>query len=82
MGARRSLQPYLVRQRLRSLRFGCHFAECRQVLSEEAAIKVVLGAELSLHAGYTLEALQRVAAWPKRSTRFRQYSFLALDKHC
>jgi hypothetical protein len=38
------------------------FAERRRVLSEEAAIKVVLGAELRLHAGYTLEALQRVAA--------------------
>lgn len=38
------------------------FAERRRVLSEEAAIKVVLGAELRLHAGYTLEAFQRVAA--------------------
>ena len=52
------------------------FAERRQVLSEEAAIKVVLGAELSLHAGYALEALQRVTPLPKRSTRFRQHAFV------
>jgi hypothetical protein len=61
MGARSSLQPYPLRRRLRLPALWTPFAERRRIRSEGAAIKVVLGAELRLHAGYTLEAFQRVA---------------------
>jgi hypothetical protein len=42
-------------------------AERRRMLSEAVATRVVLGEELRLHANYTLEAIQRVAALMRSS---------------